>query len=490
MARGFFGGIIAGSVVVGLGLGTASVMTEIPAKPAPEAAALDVPAGSEFNQSREDTPATLTSEPDVIPQGGDAPEVSSSAPDDLSTIDADATQSAAVPQTGAAQGNLTAPQIAAEEAGVNFGQDAPAQPAVQGATEETSISVDPAQPQQPDAGAEIAAFPEEGADMGAVPEPMDQAELSAKPPAAEDGSAPETEMDALTAEPDTAASDADDAPAETSTIGNLTDDVETGRLPAVTDAAEPEAESDAASQPESDAVADAAAPAEKAAAITAFAAAFENTEGKPLMSVVLIDDGSSPIGLEALASFPYPLTFAVDSSWNGAADAMTRYRAAGFEVMAMVDLPAGAQPADTEIAMQTVLDAVPEAVAILEGTGTGLQSNRAGAEQLAPILLESGHGLVLFANGLDTARKLISREGVPTGAVFRDFDAKGQSPTVIRRFLDQAAFKAGRGQDKVIMLGRLRADTISALLLWGLQDRASSVALAPVSAVLLAEDVQ
>jgi hypothetical protein len=34
------------------------------------------------------------------------------------------------------------------------------------------------------------------------------------------------------------------------------------------------------------------------------------------------------------------------------------------------------------------------------------------------------------------------------------------------------------------MLGRLRAETISALLLWGLQDRAAQVALVPVSAVL------
>ncbi|MDX1782006.1 MAG: divergent polysaccharide deacetylase family protein, partial [Thalassovita sp.] len=186
----------------------------------------------------------------------------------------------------------------------------------------------------------------------------------------------------------------------------------------------------------------------------------------------------------ALSSFPYPLSFAVDPTWDGAAEAMRRYRDAGFEVLVMVDLPEGAQASDTEIAMQMVLNAVPEAVAVLEGTGTGLQSGRAAAEQLAPILLESGHGLVLFSNGLDTARKLISREGVPTGSVFRDFDAKGQNATVIRRFLDQAAFKAGRGQGEVIMLGRLRADTISALLLWGLQDRASSVAIAPISAVL------
>jgi hypothetical protein len=37
------------------------------------------------------------------------------------------------------------------------------------------------------------------------------------------------------------------------------------------------------------------------------------------------------------------------------------------------------------------------------------------------------------------------------------------------------------------MVGRLRADTVSALTFWALQDRAESVALAPVSALLRAD---
>ena len=60
----------------------------------------------------------------------------------------------------------------------------------------------------------------------------------------------------------------------------------------------------------------------------------------------------------------------------------------------------------------------------------------------------------------------------------------------MRRFLDQAAFKA-RQEGAVVMMGRLRADTVSALLLWGLQDRATSVAMVPISVVLresLADD--
>ncbi len=500
MAKGFFGGVIVGTVVVGLGLGVASVMTEISQRPAPDAAALDLPAGSEFNQSREDEPLAMVSEPDAVPRAEGAPEVSTSAPDDLSVIKDEDMQSAAVPQTGTAQANLSAPQVAADDSAMDFGQDAAVQPGSQSAapdapgSEDTlSISVDPAQPMQPAMDVESAAFPEEVTDAPeaeaapeemtestvpeaeAAPEEMPEAaapEAKIAPEETTEATAPETETEVV---PETEAPAEADAATPSGTIGDLAQGVATNRLPSVTDApADTETPDDEYSaQPDSD-----------RPAIETYATPFDNPEGKPLMAIVLIDDGTSPIGLEALSSFPYPLSFAVDATWDGAAEAMRRYRDAGFEVLAMVDLPPGAQASDTEIAMQTVLHAVPEAVAVLEGTGTGLQSGRAAAEQLAPILLESGHGLVLFPNGLDTARKLISREGVPTGGVFRDFDAKGQDAAVIRRFLDQAAFKAGRGQGEVVMLGRLRADTISALLLWGLQDRASSVAIAPISAVL------
>nr|WP_241188156.1 divergent polysaccharide deacetylase family protein [Pseudohalocynthiibacter aestuariivivens] len=466
MAHGFLGGIIVGTMVSGLGLGVASVITEIPARTAPEAAALEVPAGSEFNQSREDEPVAMTSEPDTVPLVEGAPEVSTSAPDDLSVIEDADMQPAAVPQTGEAQANLSAPQVATDDNTVNFGQDdaavlpspQSAAPDAPGSEEELSISVDPAQPMQPAVDAESAAFPKEEADapqISAIPDTTESTET-------------DVDIEAMVKPEVTAPS---------GTIGDLATGIATNRLPSVTDApAEAETASDISARPDS-----------ARRAIDAHATPFDNPDGKPLMAIVLIDDGSSPIGLEALSNFPYPLSFAVDAAWDGATAAMKRYRDAGFEVLVMVNLPPGAQASDTEIAMQTVLNAVPEAVAVLEGTDSGLQSGRAAAEQLAPILLESGHGLVLFPNGLDTARKLIEREGVPTGSVFRDFDSKGQNATVIRRFLDQAAFKAGRGQGEVIMLGRLQADTISALLLWGLQDRANSVAIAPVSAVLTQE---
>jgi polysaccharide deacetylase 2 family uncharacterized protein YibQ len=210
---------------------------------------------------------------------------------------------------------------------------------------------------------------------------------------------------------------------------------------------------------------------------------FENPGNLPVMAIVLIDDGDG-LGGEALAGFPYPLTFAVDPADPDAAAKMARHRAAGFEVVALVNLPNTATAQDAEVNLSVWLENLPEVVGLLEGTGTGFQGNRDLSDQVTAIVSSAGLGLIMQAKGLNTAYKLAARDGVPAGLVFRDFDGAGQTTAVMRRFLDQAAFRAGQ-QGGVIMLGRLRPDTISTLLLWGLQDRASRVALAPVSAVLV-----
>lgn len=509
--------MIAGTVVSGLVVGTASVMTDIPGAGAPEATAIEVPAGSEFDQSRDDTQADLP-EVQQSPDASDVARVEAPQPDDLSLIDTDATMSAVQPETGDAEvAALNAPTADEDGAGIAVDGDSPVLPSPQAMApaapageEELSISTEPAQPAQPDLSEDSSAFPAPSADAPEETGASEMAQESTAPerpvaePAEEDTGTPTVEVQDQVVTPQLPAIEAPEsapdaapgaAPAQpvadqtanaapqnsSSTIDDIAANVTTGRLPSVT--AEPEA----------------AAPDENPQDITIlpdngdlpplkrYAAAFENPDGKPLMSIVLIDDGSSPIGLDALKSFPYPLSFAVDTGWSGAGEAMKTYRDAGFEVLAMIDLPEGAAAHDTEVSMQAYLDRVPQAVAVMEGEGNGLQSSRAASEQVAKILRDSGHGAVMFPNGLNTAQKLIAREGVPSASVFRDFDAKGQDATVIRRFLDQAAFRAGQEEQGVIMVGRLRADTISALLLWGLQDRASRVAVAPVSAVLSGE---
>ncbi|MEL7257168.1 MAG: divergent polysaccharide deacetylase family protein [Pseudomonadota bacterium] len=270
--------------------------------------------------------------------------------------------------------------------------------------------------------------------------------------------------------------------ASSSVIGNIAEGITTDRLPRVGDPVE--TEEAALDPPEGETEPEVGS--EELLPIDRFAIEFENEGDKPLMAIVLMDDGNSLVGPEAFTDFPYPISFAVDVTSPKAKEIAQKYRDAGQEVLAMTNLPENAAAQDVEVAMGVYLEAVPEAVAIMEGLDTGLQSNRDAAAQLAPILLASGHGLVMWPNGLNTAQKLAAREGVPSATVFRDFDGNGQGATVIRRFLDQAAFRAGQEEGGVIMVGRLRPDTISALLLWGLQDRASSVALAPVSAVLKA----
>lgn len=313
-----------------------------------------------------------------------------------------------------------------------------------------------------------------------------EAEQSAAVAAAQDAETapvtePETETtDAPAPEADAAASQEqpqtegvtpepvqDPEPSEPSgTVGDLAPNVTTGRLPSLSDDG-----------------ADAGASAVAPPPLVRFASDVEIDNSKPLMSIVLIDDGSTDLGFDALESFPYPLTFAVDASTPDAEARMQDYRARGLEVVSLVAMPQGATAADAEVAMASILSNVPEAVAILEDPDASLQVNRGVSDQVVDILKSSGHGIVFQSSGLNTAQKLAVREGVGAARVFRDFDGADQSATVIRRFLDQAAFRAGQ-EGGVVMLGRLRAETISALLVWGLADRASRVSLVPVSAVL------
>lgn len=214
-----------------------------------------------------------------------------------------------------------------------------------------------------------------------------------------------------------------------------------------------------------------------------YAVPAEAEEDAPRMAIVLIDDGTGPLGPDTVGEFPFAVSFAIPASHPDAAATAQGYRDAGFEVLAIAGVPEGAQATDVEVTLEGSLGAVPEAVAVMEAPGDGLQATRAISEQAAQYLGASGHGLLMQPKGLNTGEALARREAVPTVTVFRDFDGEGQDPRVMRRFLDQAAFKA-RQEGAVVMLGRLRADTVSALLLWGLQDRASSVALVPISLVL------
>lgn len=224
--------------------------------------------------------------------------------------------------------------------------------------------------------------------------------------------------------------------------------------------------------------------AEDATALERYAASFAAETDKPLMAIVLIDDGSLVGAAGAVAELPYPVSVAIAAGYSAAADLAAAYRDRGLEVAAIADLPDGAQPADVEIALESVFAILPEAIALLDYEGGTLQENRALATQTVDRLMAEGRGLVTVSGGLNIAQRAATSAGLPHGAIYRDLDSDGQTSAVIRRFLDQAAFRA-RQDGSVVLLGRVRADTLSALALWSTANRASEVSIAPLSAVLL-----
>ncbi|MGD9863705.1 MAG: divergent polysaccharide deacetylase family protein [Pseudodonghicola sp.] len=470
--RGFFGGLGLGAAVV---VAVAAVMSLLTPLPRPDVGA-EAPAAATGG-------AGVSAAAGVDTTGADAdlveamPKAPATGParDDLGPLEGADTRPADKPQVGSATGGLsgpaataTAPDIAPERPAGADTADLPklpgSGPQAPAAEPGVSIATEPAQPAAP-----VVAETGSGFGTGAPVEPAapeaaagtEATVVSPVEPEAEEEAAPATETE----------------PAPAPRIAALpqagTDETPPTATPGIGTPVRPLTERDAP--------ATAAAP-EGPRPLDRFAASFDNPEGRPLMSIVLIDDASA-IGVEALADFPYPLTFAIDPAAPDAAAKMARHRAAGFEVVLLADLPAAATAQDAEVALSVWRRTVPEAVAILEGTGSGFQGNRALSDQVTAIAQSTGLGLITRSNGLNTVQKLAARDGVPSAVVFRDFDGAGQTPTVMRRFLDQAAFRAGQ-EGAVIMLGRVRPDTVSALLLWGLQDRAERVALAPVSAVL------
>ncbi|WP_157960633.1 divergent polysaccharide deacetylase family protein [Primorskyibacter marinus] len=220
-----------------------------------------------------------------------------------------------------------------------------------------------------------------------------------------------------------------------------------------------------------------------------FGAPFQPAGEKPLLSVILIDDGTGPLGPDAIDGFPFAVTFALDAASPDARQRMTLYREKGYEVMALADLPQEAGVNAAEGALDALLNDLPEVVAVLEGDQAGLQGARAISDRVTQTVLQSGHGLVMRPNGQNSAQLLAVQQGVPAATAFRDLDGQGQGQTAIRRFLDQATTqatsRAGREQP-IILLGRLRAETLASLMLWGMQDQTKdAVDIVPVSSFLL-----
>lgn len=479
MARGFLSGIVFGAVVSGVGLVTASQLAGTVemrlSEPEPEAEAVRVPPGSEFNRERPESKPVLPQSEErpegTAPPTAPAAEGGGLAPPVPDTRPAVAPEAAAVDEPG-----LTAPEAGTAPA-VNAGAEQavlPAPGAVQPSRPMADVAPVAESEAPPAAAAGEAPALEVSAD--AAPEPaadvVPETSAEAEPEEAADVM-PET---AAETRPGLASDSAPDLPPVIAPDGteslrlpvpqidDMAPGVTTDRLPSI--GAQPEAE--VVAQP----------------ALAAHAVAFEAPAGAPLMAVILRDPGEGRPDPSALADFPVPVAVAIDPMSADASEVMASYRAAGVEVLVLAPLPAGAAPADVEVAFQGYLNAVPEAVAVLDQPEAVLQESRSRAVQVAEILSASGHGLITYEKGLNAGLQVAEGAGVKAMTVFRAFDDGGADAAAMKRLLDQGAFRAGQ-QNGVIMVGELRPETLSALAEWALGTRAQAIALAPVSAVMM-----
>ncbi len=218
--------------------------------------------------------------------------------------------------------------------------------------------------------------------------------------------------------------------------------------------------------------------------IMRFAATFENPDGRPLMSVVLIDSGRDDLDRAALAALPMPLTFALDPLDPRTPERAAIYRAAGKEVvMLATGIAEGATAADIEVAFQSMEQGLPEAVAVMDLAQPVFQQRRPLASLVVPVIGAQGRGLLTWDHGLNAADQVARRDDVPAAVVFRDLTSAGNDRTAIRRILDRAVFKAGQ-DGRVVVAGEALPETVAALLEWSVEGRGATVAMAPLTAVL------
>ena len=440
---------------------------------------LVVPSGSEFNRP----PAEIN--PD-LPGQSVAP-AQESVPAVVGTTDVPAP-----PAADTASASLPEPSL--------DGPSAPPAPVVDDAAPELALATPPAAAAgaSPDLAAPSAETSPEAAELPPPPPLTPEEEALAKTaPAAEPSAAPVAEpsaeppAEALPAEsaalprvisPGEDATDAGSAKTETTDEATLADKpktgfstevpgVKVGGLPQIGVAPKVEEETDIAAAPET--------------ALTRNAIAFSNPEGKPTFAIILIDDGSPTLDRAALAALPIPVTFALDPMLPDIGKVAETYRKGGHEVvMLATGIPKGATASDLEVTFAAHDAALPQAVAVLDLPEGGFQSDRKLSADVVGIVGAGGRGVLTYDAGLDSAAQVASRDQVPAARIFRKLDAEGESAPTIRRYLDRAAFKAAQ-EGAVTVIGSAQPETVAAILAWTVEGRASQVALAPVSAVLV-----
>lgn len=557
VGRGFFAGTMWGALVGLVAVALASQLTvrrEL-SFPEPQAAALEVPGGSEFDQARPETDPVVPAT-EAPPAQGAPVEVARPQPQIAATPLADtspATPPVASAESPAPSGSPepTEPprlEVASSDP-ARAGQDAPRPPPQPAPSEPPTGASEPApldlpapdapgsvaQPVAPEAegasevtrAAEAPTTPAETvAALGeATPPsvaPRVETESAAAPPVpvvSEPSAAITPEADPGTgdqiaaalpeagadAPPAVTPSEAPAAPAPATTAPEAPAGGATAEIAPASEAGLPQVGfsgaagvkvnqlptigGDEAQASDADAAEDAPDVAEadidpEAPPLVRYAVPFENPDLAPVISIVLLHDMPEMPAPETGLDLPVPVSFAIDAGLPGAERIAAAYRGAGREIVLVPTLPPGAAPADVEVALEVNLGTIREAVALMDRPEVGFQSERTAVAQVVDAIAQTGHGLVTFPRGLNTAQQLAERAGVPARLVFRVLEA-GNADAALRT-LDQAAFRA-RQEGVVILVGEAEPASVSAIRGWIEANPDAQVVFAPISAALTAE---
>ncbi|WP_425090686.1 divergent polysaccharide deacetylase family protein [Tropicimonas sp. S265A] len=205
------------------------------------------------------------------------------------------------------------------------------------------------------------------------------------------------------------------------------------------------------------------------------------TGAGPRAAIVLQATSPERSVTDILAGIDAPLAVALDPSWLEAPQRAQALTAAGHEVLiVLTGLPPQPRPRDIDVALNSHIARLPEAVGVLLPPGSPVLDDRALLTQLAGRLAETGHGLIAQPRGLNALAQVARAQGTalaPVNTVLPTRVAAAQTD----RTLDRALFDASR-QGTVVVLGETQADTLVALRDWA---RGSGGQLAPVSSILL-----
>lgn len=212
---------------------------------------------------------------------------------------------------------------------------------------------------------------------------------------------------------------------------------------------------------------------------------------KPMLSVIVLDDGRTEARLEELRALGLPVAVAIAADDDNAMLRARSLRNAGLEVLALaprdvsISLSGNLNADQVAATLDQIFARVPDAIGLIDRPEATIQRDRRLARHIVGHFAETGHGLVTYGGGLNAVPRLAEQDGVRAGQVFRFLDDTGGTRDAVRRTLNRALLDA-RSKGHVIVMTSPNAETLAAIAEWARSPRGSAVSLAPVSAALLA----